>query len=112
MEKSNVFHWHKWLKETCMSKSQMKAMLITFFNIKGIVHLEFISKGQTVDQANYMEIMTWSREAVCRTKLWLNDCATSHKALSATYIPTHPPARLTNSMEQISSQEANSHSAS
>jgi hypothetical protein len=32
-------------------------MLITFFAIKGIVHLEFIPQGQTVNQAHYVETM-------------------------------------------------------
>jgi hypothetical protein len=34
-----------------MFTSQMKAMLITFFDIKDIFHLEFIPQGQTVNQA-------------------------------------------------------------
>jgi hypothetical protein len=33
-----------------MSKPQMETMLITFLNIKGTVHFEFISQGQTVNQ--------------------------------------------------------------
>jgi hypothetical protein len=35
----------------------MKAILITFFNIKCIVHFEFISQGQTVNQASYVEML-------------------------------------------------------
>jgi hypothetical protein len=52
-----------------MLKSQMKIMLITFFDIKGIVHFVFISQGQTVNQAYYVETMKWLCEAVCRKKV-------------------------------------------
>jgi hypothetical protein len=48
--------------EVRMSKSQMKTMLITFFDIKRTVHFEFISQGQTVNQAYYMEILKRLRE--------------------------------------------------
>jgi hypothetical protein len=74
-----------------MSKSQMKTMLMTFFDSKGIVHYEFIPQGQTVNQAYYVEIMKRLREAVCKKKrpeLWPNDWilhhdkAAAHKALS------------------------------
>jgi hypothetical protein len=73
-----------------MSKSQMKAMLVTFFDIKGIVHFEFIPQGQTVNQAYYIETLKRSREAVYRKspELWASDWilqhhnARAHKALS------------------------------
>jgi len=51
-----------------MSKSHMKTVLITFFNINGIVHFEFIPQSQTVNQAYYVEILKWLCEAVCRKK--------------------------------------------
>jgi hypothetical protein len=41
-------------KRAHVSKSQMKTMPITLFNIRGNVHFEFIPQGQTVNQA-YME---------------------------------------------------------
>jgi hypothetical protein len=44
----------------------MKTMLITFFDIKAIVHFEFIPQGQTVNPAYYVEILKRLREAVGR----------------------------------------------
>jgi hypothetical protein len=41
-----------------------KEVVIIFFGIKGIVHFEFISEGQTVNCAYYVEILKWLYEAV------------------------------------------------
>jgi hypothetical protein len=62
-------------KKVHMSKSQMKTMLITFFDIKGNVHSEFIPQGQTVNQAYYMDVLKRLREVVRRKRpeLWPND---------------------------------------
>jgi hypothetical protein len=68
----------------------MTTMLITFFDIKGIVHFQFIPQGQTVNQAYYVEILKRLREAVCRKRpeLWSDwilhhDNAPANKVLSA-----------------------------
>jgi hypothetical protein len=76
-------------KRAHMLKSQMKITIITF-NIKGTVHYEFISQGQTVNQVHYVEILKRLNEAVHITspELWLNnrillhDDAPAHKELS------------------------------
>jgi hypothetical protein len=41
-------------KKTHMSKSQMKIMFITFFNIKSILHFEFIPQGQPNSQPSLL----------------------------------------------------------
>jgi hypothetical protein len=52
MKKSSVFlSGINGSKRACMSKSQMKRTIITFFNIKGIIHFEFISQDQSVNEA-------------------------------------------------------------
>jgi hypothetical protein len=68
----------------------MKTIIIAFFNIKGIVHFEFIPQGQTVNQAYYVEILKWLLQAVPRKKPelgpndWIlhHDNAPANKALS------------------------------
>ena len=32
-------------------------MLLTFFDIRGVVHYEFVPTGQTVNQVHYLEVL-------------------------------------------------------
>ena len=45
-------------KESRMQRSQVKVMLITFFDHQGMVHHEFVPQGQTVNQHFYKEGLT------------------------------------------------------
>jgi hypothetical protein len=45
-------------KKARMSWSQVRNMLVCFFNHKGIVHYEFIAQGQMVNQHCYLEVLT------------------------------------------------------
>ncbi len=74
-----------------MSKSKVKVKLIAFFDIKGIVHFEFLPQGQTVNQYVYKEILRRLMRLVRdkRRNLWENnawvlhhDNAPAHSALS------------------------------
>ena len=44
-------------KKVRQSKSKVKVMLIMFFNVRGIVHSEFLPRGQTINQQVYKEIL-------------------------------------------------------
>jgi len=51
-----------------MCRSQVKTMLVCFFDHKGIVQYEFIAEGQTVNQQCYLEVLTMLRESVQRKR--------------------------------------------
>jgi hypothetical protein len=72
-------------------EKQVKSMLITFFDIKGIVHKEFVLAGQTVSSIGYYNVLRRLRENVRRPRpeLWrqknwllLNDKAPSYTSFS------------------------------
>ena len=79
------------LKKVRQSKSKVKVMLITFFDVRGIVHSEFLPQGQTINQQVYKEILQLllhsvhkKRRELWQDKLWLlhHDNAPAHNALS------------------------------
>jgi len=60
-------------KKGRMSLSQIKVLLVFFFCYwKGIVHLEFVPRGQMINKQLYQEVLARLRDAVCRKKpeLW------------------------------------------
>ena len=66
-------------------------MLLTFFDIRGIVHYEFVPTGQTVNQVYYLEVLERLRENVRRkrpelfannSRILHHDNAPAHTALS------------------------------
>lgn len=77
-------------KKARQSKSNVKAMLITFFDVKGLVHQEWVPKGQTVNAAFYVEVLRRLCESIrkkrpemWKEKSWLlhHDNAPSHTSL-------------------------------
>jgi hypothetical protein len=45
-------------------KSNVKTMLISFFDANGIVYLEFVPNGETVNQAFYLQVLKRLHDAV------------------------------------------------
>ena len=78
-------------KKARQSKSKVKLMLIAFFDVRGIVHTEFLPQGQTVNQHVYKDVLRRLIRSVRdkRRELWVNDSwvlhhdnAPAHNALS------------------------------
>jgi hypothetical protein len=62
------------MKKARMSKSKVGAMMIVFFDIKGIIMIDWVPEGQMVNQKHYLEVLTKLRERVRkkRLELWQN----------------------------------------
>ncbi|UYV68864.1 hypothetical protein LAZ67_6001339 [Cordylochernes scorpioides] len=93
-------------KKARMSKSRIKTMIIVFFDIRGIVHCEFLPQGQTVNSAFYLEVLRRLKRRIARVRTDIkntvklhHDNATSHTAFiitnflarSNTPVIPHPP---------------------
>jgi hypothetical protein len=57
-------------KKAPQSKSKFKVMMI-LFDIRGIVHVDWVPEGQTVNQVCY-KILTELRERMRRPEMWEN----------------------------------------
>jgi len=55
-------------KKARQVKSNVKTMLICFFDIKVLVHFEFVPQGQTVNQQFYLEVLKRLRGVVLKKK--------------------------------------------
>lgn len=61
-------------KKPRKSRSRIKTMLIVFFDIRGVVHHEFVPTGQTVNKEFYLTVLRRLRESIRlkRPQLWQN----------------------------------------
>jgi hypothetical protein len=92
--KCQTMHWKTPsspnMKKARQSKSKFKAMLIVFFDIKGVIFEHCVPEGATVNQHYYKNVLQTLRERIRkkRTELWKNsfilhqDNAPAHTALS------------------------------
>ena len=80
-------------KKARQVKSNLKSMIITFFDIKGIVNKEFVPTGRTVNSGFYYEVLWTLREKACRhlPQLWREQTWLLHhdNAPSHTSVLTH-----------------------
>ena len=77
-------------KKARQVKNNVKSMIITFFDVKVIVHKEFVPTGQNVNSGFYCDVLRRLRENVrrrrpelCREQTWLlhRDSAPSHTSV-------------------------------
>ncbi|UYV72446.1 hypothetical protein LAZ67_9003181 [Cordylochernes scorpioides] len=93
-------------KKARISMSRIKRMIIVFFDIRGIVHWEFVPQGQTVNSAFYLEVLRRLKRRIAHVRTDIKDTvklhhdnATSHTAFiitnflarSNTPVIPHPP---------------------
>ena len=95
MSCARVFEWHKRFSEGRESVKVYdrpdRPRTVVSFDIQSIVMAEWVPSGQTVNQQNYIEVLTKLRERVRRKRpeLWKNawilhqENAPAHKALAA-----------------------------
>jgi len=67
ISRTRAFEWYRVYK--------IKVLLTVFFNIRGVVHSEFLPVGQTVNKQYYLGVMKRLRESICRKRpeLWQNN---------------------------------------
>ncbi|UYV62539.1 hypothetical protein LAZ67_2000982 [Cordylochernes scorpioides] len=78
-------------KKARMKKSRIKTIIIVFFDIRGIVHCEFVPQGQTVNSVFYLEVLRRLKRRISRVRTDIKDTvklhhdnATSHTAFIIT----------------------------
>ena len=81
-------------KEARMSRPYMKVMMVVFFDWQGVIHYEFIPRGQTVNKEFYLAVLKRLREAVRRKRpqLWTNQSWVLHHDNA----PAHSPFLVRN----------------
>ena len=70
--KRQFMHWKdpssRRQQKARQSKSKFKTIMMVFFEIRGIVHVDWVPEGQNVNQVYLKEVLTGLRERVRRRK--------------------------------------------
>jgi hypothetical protein len=79
------------MKKASVSKFKVKAIMIVFFDIRGVIMVEWVPEGQTVNQKYYLEVlikfherMRKKRPELWKKKSWILhlDSVPAHNALT------------------------------
>jgi hypothetical protein len=84
LRQSNTFEWYSRFKNEAKVRqvwSNVKTMLIAFFDAEGLVHHEFLPQRHTVNQSVYITVLQRLRDAVRRKR--------PHKWSSGTWLLHH-----------------------
>ncbi len=70
-------------RKAVKSRSQKKTMLILFYDSKGVIHMEFLPQGETVDTDFYLEVLKRLKESVRRKRpeLWLRPPGSEYRRM-------------------------------
>ena len=76
-------------KKAIQNRSNVKAMLIVFFYLKGIVHYEFDPRGGTVNKEFYLNVLKRLRKAVRRKRpeAWTKNTRMLHHDNAPAHVP-------------------------
>jgi hypothetical protein len=89
MSRTTTYEWYRRPQKARQVRSNVKVMLIIFFDYEGVVHHEFV-QGQAVNKEFYVEVLRRLRESIRKTrppswkvKQWLlhHDNAPAHSSL-------------------------------
>jgi hypothetical protein len=55
VSRTRVLEWHRWFMQ---GSKNVKAIMTVFFNIRGVIMIEWVHGGQTVNRKYYLEVLT------------------------------------------------------
>jgi hypothetical protein len=84
MSRTQVLEQHKRFVE---GRANVKAMMIVFFNIRGVIMIEWVPEGQTFNQKYCLEVLTKLRERVRKksSDSWKKDSWILHQDIAPAY---------------------------
>ncbi|XP_046659441.1 histone-lysine N-methyltransferase SETMAR-like [Homalodisca vitripennis] len=82
-------------KKGRMRKTHIKIMLVVFFDVRGIIHFEFVLQGHTANTAFYLEVLKRLKRRVVRVRPNIKDYFKLHHN-----VPSHTAFIVINYLTQ------------